>query len=50
MAGAFLCLPQKTIWVVSSAPKRVCGTFGRSVNIDFRIIRIFVRLEALVKN
>ena len=30
--------------------KRVCGTSGRSVNIDFLLLRIFLRLEALIKN
>ena len=31
-------------------PEMACGTSGRSVNIDFRFLRIFVRLEALIKN
>ena len=31
-------------------PEMACETSGRSVNIDFRFLRIFVGLEALIKN
>ena len=47
-ALACVC-PQKTPFGGFKCPKGVCGTFGRSVNIDFWFLRIFVRLEALNK-
>ncbi len=31
-------------------PKVVRGTSGRPVNIDFRFLRIFLRIDALIRN
>ncbi len=31
-------------------PKGVLGTSGRPVNIDFRFLRIFLRIDALIRN
>ena len=36
-----MCLPPKNPFWGFKRPKRVCGTSGWSVNIDFRFLRIF---------
>ena len=43
-------LPPKPPFFCFKRPKGVCGTSGRSVNIDFRFLRIFRRLEAVIRN
>ena len=40
----------KTLFEGFKHPKGVRGTSGRSVNIDFRFLRICLRIEALVRN
>ena len=50
IVGAFSCLPPKTPFGGFKRPKGVRGTSGRSVNIDFRFLRIFWRIEALIRN
>ena len=41
--------PQKKTFGGFKRPKVVRGTSGRSVNIDFRFLRIFLRIETLIK-